>query len=149
MCTWSQSSRSAGYFVDHASSVLPPRLLERDPALVLVDALAHRVGDVEPPVRIPAERLLRRAHLVLAERSAVRLRSVDCVRRAVRDVRADDDRATDASLSLRARDRGTQRIEVVGVVDVLDVPALRLEALPRSSVKEIDVVPSIVMRLSS
>ena len=53
-------------------------------------------------------------------------------------------------LVLRVRDRLAQRVEVVRVVDVLDVPAERLEARARDPrVNEIDVVPSIVMWLSS
>ena len=56
------------------------------------------------------------------------LRGVDGVRRAERDVRADDDQRRPLRLGLRVRDRLAQRVEVVRVVDVLHVPALRLEA---------------------
>ncbi len=46
--------------------------------------------------------------------------------------------------------RCVERVDILGVVHVLDVPVLGLEARsPRSSVNEIDVVPSIVMWLSS
>ena len=62
--------------------LLLPRVLERDAAVGDVHVLAHLVRDEELLVGIPAERLLRRADLVLAERRAVRLRRVDGVRRA-------------------------------------------------------------------
>src|SRR5439155_20509495 len=49
-----------------------PLVLLLDPALDAVAVLAHLVRDDELRVRIPAEHLLRGAHLLLAERRAVR-----------------------------------------------------------------------------
>ena len=113
---------------------------------MLVDA----VGDDEVLVRVPAEHLLGRADLVLAERAAVRLRGVDRVRRRIGDVCVGDDQARPIGLCVRRLVGGAQLVEVVHVVDVLDVPAVGLEALALVLVeKESAVVPSIVMWLSS
>ena len=73
--------------------------------------------------------LLRRADLGLAERGAVRLRRVDRVRRRIGDVAAQDDQRRPLLLGLRRRERAEERVEILGVVDVLDVPAVGLEAL--------------------
>ena len=106
-----------------------PLLLELDPLVDPVHVLAHLVRDDEVLIGVPAERLLGRAHLVLAERRAVRLRRVLGVGRGIRDVRAHDDQRGALRLGLRGRDRRAQRVEVVHVGDVLDVPAVRLEPL--------------------
>jgi hypothetical protein len=95
------------------------------PAHVLVDARR----DVELLVGVPAENLLRGADLVLTERSAVRLGRVLRVRRWVRDVAADNDERRACRLLLRLGDRRPKRYQVVHVGDVLDVPAVGLEAL--------------------
>ena len=63
------------------------RLATRDAVHVLVHAVRHDEG----LVGIPAHDLLRRAHLVHAERGAVRAGGVGLLRRRVADVRADDD----------------------------------------------------------
>ena len=91
--------------------------------------LAHGVGDREGRVGVEAHRLLRRADLGLAERGAVRLGRVDRMRRRIGDVGAEDDQRRPLLLRLRGGERAEERVEVLGVVDVLDVPAVRLEAL--------------------
>ena len=91
--------------------------------------LAHRVGDGERRVGVEAHRLLRGPDLGLAERRPVRLRGVDRVRRGIRDVRAQHDQRGTVLLGLRCGEGTEQRVEILGVVDVLDVPAVRLEAL--------------------
>ena len=100
--------------------------------------VANRVGDDERLVRIPAEHLLRPPHLVLTERRPVGLRRVDRVGRRVGDVRAENDERRPAVLGARRRERGAQRIQVVRVVDVLDVPPVRFEALPLVLADEAD-----------
>src|SRR5205823_3191726 len=70
---------------------LLPLLLELGAALGLVEVLVDAVGDEERLVRVPAEDLLRRADLVLAERRAVRLGRVLLVRRRPADDRLDAD----------------------------------------------------------
>jgi hypothetical protein len=65
---------------------LPPLVLGGDAALDGVHVLGDLLRDDERLIGIPAERLLRRPHLVLAERAPVRLRGVHGMRRAVRDV---------------------------------------------------------------
>ena len=91
--------------------------------------LAHGVRDGEGRVGIEAHDLLRRPDLGLAERGAVRLRGVDRMRRRIGDVAAQDDQRRALLLGLRRRERAEQRVEILRVVDVLDVPAVRLEAL--------------------
>ena len=106
-----------------------PLLLGLDPGGPHVHVLVDGVGDVEVLVRVEPERLLRGPHLVLAERRAVRLRRVDRVRRAVGDVAAHDHERRPLLLGLRRADRALERGDVLGVLDRLHVPALRLEAL--------------------
>jgi hypothetical protein len=114
---------------------------------VLVDAL----GDVEVGVGIPAQDLLRRAHLVLAERGAVRLRRVLRVRGRVGDVAADDDERRPFRLVPRRREGSADRVEIVHVRDSLDVPAVRLEALAlvlrpeREGGRAVDRYPVVVI----
>ena len=91
--------------------------------------LAHEIGDGERRVGIEPHHLLRRPDLGLAERRSVRLRGVDRVRRRVRDVRPEDDQRGAVFLGLGCRERAEERVEILGVVDVLDVPAVGLEAL--------------------
>ena len=59
----------------------------------------------------------------------MRLGGVDRVRRAVRDVAADDDQRRALLLGLRRAGRPLERAQVLGVRDRLHVPAVRLEAL--------------------
>ena len=106
---------------------LAPVGLELDAARLLAHVLVDAVGDDEVLVRVPAEHLLGRAHLVLAERVAVGLGGVDCVGRRVGDVRVGDDQARPVRFGMRGGVRGAQLVEVVHVVDVLDVPAVGLE----------------------
>ncbi len=97
-----------------------------------VDRVHVRVdllGNEEVLVGVPAERALGSCDFVRAQRGAVRFRSVDGVRRAECDVRADDDQRRARKLSLRVRDRLTQGRQVVRVGDELNVPPERLEAL--------------------
>ena len=128
-----------------------PRLLELGAARDPVHVLAHVVGDEEVLVRVPAERDLRRAHLVLAERRAVRLRRVHRVRRAVGDVRADDDQRRPApsrpspfAIASRSESRS------FASSTCWTCQPCAASRSPRSSaVNESEVVPSIVMWLSS
>ena len=121
------------------------------PRRARVHVLVDLVGDVEVLVGVEPERLLRRAHLVLAERRAVRLRGVDRVRRADRrcgcgrrSARARLARPARRGSPARARRRPRRRR-----------PAGRASRTPRSAsplssvVNVSAVVPSIVMWLSS
>ena len=96
-CIWSICAASAGSRVGNA--LLPfgaqPAPARADPVgEVLVDA----VGDQELGVLGPAVGALRLAHLLLAERLAVRLGRVLLVRRPVADVAVDDDQRGPALL---------------------------------------------------
>ena len=54
---------------------------------------------------------------------------VDRVRRRIGDVAAQHDQRRALLLRLRRRERAEERVQILRVVDVLDVPAVRLEAL--------------------
>ena len=102
-----------------------------DSGTSLADALhvlTHLVRHGEMRIGIEAHDLLGRANLRLAEWVPVRLSRVDRVRRRVADVRAEDDQRRPGRLVFGGRERSAQSVEVVRVVDVLDVPAVRLEA---------------------
>ncbi len=107
---------------------LAPRRLGRRAALAHA-AMCSRTASVDREGRVGVEPhdLLRRADLGLAERRAVRLRGVDRVRGGEGDVAADDDDGR-ARVGLRGVDRGRERVDVLRVGDVLDVPALSGEA---------------------
>ena len=94
----------------------------------LGEALLDAVGDQELGVLGPAVGGLRLAHLVLAERLAVRRGGVLLVRRAPADVAVDDDQRRPALLGLEALERAGDEAEVVGVADPLHVPAIAHEA---------------------
>ena len=101
--TWSQSSRSAGNAADQRLEASAATASSSAmPALDAVHVLAHLVRDDERRVGVPAERLLRRAHLVVAERRAVRLRRVDRVRRPIARC-ASGRRSSDGRVGLRLR----------------------------------------------
>ncbi len=124
--------------------------LQRRPALDRAEALVDAVGHDEVLVGIPAEHDLRRAHLVLAERRAVRAARAALVRRRKADHGAHADQRRTGVLGCRGGKRDAQRAEVVRVLDALRVPAVGTEAhldvLGRSSAS---VPPSIEMWLSS
>ena len=126
-----------------------PFVFELRAALGAVHMRVDLVRHVEVLVGVPAERLLRRRDLLGAERAAVRLRGVDRVRRTERDVAADDDHRRTRGLRLRRGDRRAQGVEVVDVRRAARASRAPRSARRRSSVNEIDVVPSIVMWLSS
>ena len=126
----SQSSASSGNEARQASKRSAPLVLRGRSPLAQAHVRVHVIGNDEVRVGIPAERLLRRAHLVLAERRAVRLRRVLRVRSRVGDVAANDDQRRAPALGARRlRSRRAERLDVVDVGDVLDVPAVGLEAL--------------------
>ena len=91
---------------------------------VLVDA----VGDQELGVLGPPVGALGLAHLLLAQRLAVGLGGVLLVGRAVADVAVDDDQRGPPLLPLERLERPGQQLEVVGVADPGDVPAVAHEA---------------------
>ena len=88
-----------------------PRRVLGGAALALGEVGADLVGHVERALRIPAVGLLGEAHLLLAERRAVRLRRVLRVRGADRDVRAHDDQRRARVLCVGRVER---RAQVVG-----------------------------------
>ena len=110
----------------------PRRARAASPALGdLREALAHLGRDAERRLERPAEVLLGRRHLVGAERRAVGVGGVlpcaGCRSRCTVRTTTSDGRP----VSRRGgADRVLERRQVVAVVDVLDVPAVGLEALP-------------------
>ena len=76
----------------------------------------------------------------------MRLGGVDLVRASVPDVRAHDDQRRALIVSaLAASIARSSALEIVDVCDVLNVPAVRRESSPVSSLKVRSVSPSIVM----
>ena len=92
------------------------------------EVLVHAVGDEELGVRRPAVALLGQADLVFAQRLAVRGAGVLLVRRAPADVAVDDDQRRPIVGGLEDVERAAEQIEIVGVADARDVPAVADEA---------------------
>ena len=91
--------------------------------------LAHLRRHVEGRFRVPAQALLGRARLVLAERRAVGVGLAGLVGRAVADGGLDDDDRGPRRLGARGRDRPVDGLEVrVAALDLLHVPAVGREA---------------------
>jgi hypothetical protein len=85
-------------------------------------------GDVEVQLGIPAERELRGGDLVDAERLAVRLRAAALAGRVMRDHGAQPDQHRPLLLRDARAEGGVDRLDVLAVVDLERVPALRREA---------------------
>ena len=95
----------------------------------LAEVLERLLGDEERLLAGPAVGLLGELDLLVAERRAVRAGRVLLVRRADRDVAADDDQAR---LVLDRAGGGERLLDAVQrhvLAEVLDVPAVRLVAL--------------------
>ena len=92
------------------------------------EVLADAVGHEELRVLGPAVAPLGEADLLVAERLAVRRARVLLVRRAVGDVAVDDDQRRAIGGALERPERALEHLEVVGVADAGDVPAVADEA---------------------
>jgi hypothetical protein len=92
------------------------------------EVLFHAVGNQELRVLGPAVGTLRELHFLRAERLAVRLRRVLPVRRAVADVRVEDDQRRAVLRLPEDGQRMLDALEVVGVADLQDVPAVAHES---------------------
>ena len=93
-------------------------------AEVLVDA----VGDEELGVLRPAVVALGQPDFLLAERLAVGGAGVLLVRRALADVAVDDDQRRPVARLLEDAEGPVEHVQVVGVADARDVPAVADEA---------------------
>ena len=113
------------------------------------EVLAHAVGHEELRVLRPAVEALRRADLLFAQRLAVRGVRVLLVRRAVADVAVDDDQRRPAGRLLERRERALEHLQIVGVADARDVPAVADEARGHVLAERERVLPSMVMWLLS
>ena len=91
---------------------------------MLIHALVHP----EAAIGVEAQRFLRRAHLVLAERSTVRLGGVHRVRRGIGDVRADRDEGRTLRFRAGGLEGILQRLQVLRVGHLLHVPAVGAHA---------------------
>ena len=100
----------------------------------LGEVLLDPVGDEELRVLGPAVEALGLPDLLLAERLAVGLGRVLLVRRAVADVAVDDDQRRPLLLVLELVEGAGDQLEVVGVADPGDVPAVALKRAATSSV---------------
>ncbi len=95
----------------------------------LAEVLQRLVGDEERLLAGPAVGLLGELDLLVAERRAVRAGRVLLVRRADRDVAADDDQARLVLDVAGGAQRLLDPLERHVLAEVLDVPAVRLVAL--------------------
>ena len=93
------------------------------------EVLERLVRDEEGLLRRPAVDLLRQLDLLVAEWRPVGARGVLLVRRADRDVGADDDQRRLVLHAPRLLDRTLDAIEREVLAEVLDVPAVSLVAL--------------------
>ena len=95
----------------------------------LAEVRERLVGHEERLLARPAVGLLGEADLLVAERRAVRPGGVLLVRRADRDVAADDDQARLLLVAARVRERLLDALQRHVLAEVLDVPAVGLVAL--------------------
>src|SRR5262245_58168156 len=107
-----------------------PRLAPRAPASPDAgrEVLAHPVGHQELRVLRPAIRSLGETDLLRSQRLPVRRAGVLLVRRAVADVAVDDEERRPVVRALERRECALEHVEVVGIADADDVPAVREEA---------------------
>ena len=94
----------------------------------LPHVLSHRVGHVKRLLTGPAEILLREPQLLFAEGCSVRVRRALLVGTSVADVRLHEDERRPVRLGLGRRDRRVDRVEVFGVLDLLNVPVVGPES---------------------
>jgi hypothetical protein len=87
--------------------------------------------------------------LVLAERFTVRRARVLLVRRAVRDVTVDDDQRRAIGGVREGRERALEHLQIVGIADARDVPAVADESRGHVVAVRQRGVPSMVMWLLS
>src|SRR5262245_14737058 len=92
------------------------------------EALAHAVGDQELRVLRPPIAALAKANFLRTELLAVRGRGVLLVRGAVADVAVEDDQRGAPLRFAKDAESGLDAIEIVGVADTEDVPAVPLES---------------------
>ena len=96
------------------------------------------VWNVERRIEWPAQRLFRQFHFFLAERRAVRFKSVLLVRRAIADMRTHENQRGTFPLGLRRTQRAVNRFKIVSILNRLRVPAIRFET-PGTIFREGDV----------
>jgi hypothetical protein len=109
-----------------------PFLFQFSPATELfVHVLGDFVRHEELCIGRPAVTLLGLANLLFAERFAVGAGRVLLRGRAVADVAVDDDKRRFLGLLERPLDGAVERLEIVGVGDMLDEPAVGLESRRR------------------
>ncbi len=121
-----------------AHAIAPRRFVARAARERLAEVRERGVGNQELRVLGPAEASLGEAHLVRAQRGAVRLEAVVLVGGAVADVGAHEDERGPRRLRTRGGERRVDRREVVAVGDRGRVPAVSFEA-PRAVLGKRDV----------
>ena len=90
--------------------------------------LAHAVRHEELGVFRPAIGALGETDLLVAQRLAMSGAGVLLVRRAIADVALDDDQRRRVAVALKVVERLGQPPRVVGVADMLDIPAIGAKA---------------------
>ena len=93
--------------------------------------IVNAVGDVELGVLGPAVGSLGELDFLFAQRLAVGRLGILLVRRSVADVAVDDDQGRPVVGFVEGRERPLELVEVVGVADPRDVPAVGEEPVRR------------------
>ena len=125
----SNSSARSGYFASVGFELRKPSLVQALAALAhaAAEVLAHAVRNEKLGVLRPAVAPLGETDLLHAERLAMGGAGVMLVRRAVADVAVDDDQCRRIVSLAENLDRLGQSLVIVGVADVLHVPAIGKE----------------------
>ena len=92
------------------------------------EVLPHAFGDQEFGVFGPAVSALGEAHFLFSQRLAVRSAGVLFVRRTVGDMAVDDDEGGPVAGALEHVQRAFQHLQIVGIADARDIPAIADEA---------------------
>src|SRR4029453_15055278 len=108
----------------------PPGSVQRQAARpdALLEMFESPVGDQELRIRRPAVVTLRQPDLLLAQRFAVRRAGILLVRRTVGDVAVHDDEGWSIARAPERRECTLEHLQVIGVADARDVPAVTDEA---------------------
>ena len=108
----------------------PPGSVQRQAARpdALLKMREYLIRDQELRIWRPAVMTLRQPDLLLAQRFAVRRARVLLVRRTVGDMAVHDDEGWSIARALERPERTLKHLQVVGVADARDVPAVPDEA---------------------
>src|SRR5215212_7811798 len=126
-CILSRWSASSGYSVPYAVNSSSHLLRSSAPTGFCCEMLPHFVRDEESLILWPAVEPFGALDLFDAQRLAVSGMVTLLGGRTVSDHTLDDDHGGPVPLGFEGLERGGQRVEIIGVLDPLDRPAVALE----------------------